>query len=153
MVEDRFQSRKGMSSFDVDPAGIKREGPAKSRQNWSLNTVAELVRFREEITSALPPLQLGKLNLEEENLIQYHTLKELQSSVMEDEEVPANQLAQVANAVAAVLKTLGDQQAALYTSERYKSIENLLIRHLTSREDEFSEKFLAEYRELLLTLT
>lgn len=158
MSEGRFKNGKpdnpSMGTFEaVQRPSSKVDAPSGAIKpapyNWSINTVTELVRFRDEITAALPPIELGKLNLEEEMLLQYHALRELQNTVMADDDVPVNQRAQVANSVAATLKTLGDQQQALYTTERYKSIENLLIRHLSKQPEAFAEKFLEEYRVLL----
>ena len=121
----------------------------KAELNWSIYTVAELVRFRDEIGRALPPLQLSLLNLEQEVLLQYHTLRELQGEVLGDGEVPVNQRAQVANSVAATLRTLGDQQIELYNSERFKDIENLLVRTLDKLPEDLAAEFLTGYEELL----
>lgn len=120
-----------------------------TKQNWAILSVAELIRFRDEITKALPPIELSKINLEEEVLMQFHALRELQNTVMEDEEVPVNQRAQVANTVGATLKTLGDQQIALYSSERFKQIENALIRQLDKLPEELAAAFLDDYAKVL----
>jgi len=125
--------------------GTERKAP----YNWSLLTVAELVRFRDEINRTLPPTELSKLNLEEETLLQFHTLRELQATVMDEKEVPVNQRAQVANSVGAVLKNLGDQQITLYSSERFKDVENLLIRTLTKLEEDVAREFINEYEKIL----
>lgn len=117
--------------------------------NWAIYTVAELVRFRDEITAQLPATELSSLNLEQEVLLQYHTLRELQSDVLADTDTPANQRATVANSVASILKTLADQQASLYTSERFKDIENLLIRTLTLFPEDVAAKFIEEYEQIL----
>lgn len=117
--------------------------------NWSIHTVAELVRFRDEITRALPPIELSKINLEEETLLQFHSMRELQSTVMEDDDVPVNQRAQVANTVGAILKTLGDQQVALYSSERFKQVENALVRELDKLPEELAASFLDGYAKIL----
>lgn len=118
--------------------------------NWAIYTVAELIRFRDQIDKHLPPLELKALNLEEQVLLQYHALRELQGTVMEDDEVPVNQRAQVANTVAATLKTLGDQQMALYNSERFKDIETLLVRCLTQLPEEQAAEFIDSYEKILL---
>ena len=117
--------------------------------NWSIHTIAELVRFRDEITRQLPATELSKLNLEEEVLLQYHVLRELQADVLATEDIPANQRAQVANSVASILKTLADQQVALYSSERFKEIENLLIRTLTLLPEAQASSFIVEYERIL----
>lgn len=121
--------------------------------NWGIYTVAELVKFRDEITKALPPLELGHLNLEEEMLLQYHVLRAMQGAVIEDVDVPVNQRAQVANTVAATLKTLGEQQIELYSSERFKAIENLLIRTLDKLPEDLAAAFLVDYEKILLKHT
>jgi hypothetical protein len=117
--------------------------------NWSIYTVAELVRFRDEIGRALPALELKHLNLEQEMLLQYHALRELQGDVLSDGEVPVNQRAQVANSVASTLKTLGDLQIGLYSSERFKDVENLLIRTLDKLPEEQAAVFIDDYEKLL----
>jgi hypothetical protein len=145
----RFKSpvvEASMPTFDAPPETKKPLRQSKG-YNWSTMTVAELVKFRDEINQALPPTELSKLNLEQEALLQYRTLRELQANVLQDDEVPANQRAQVANAVAANLKTLGDQQQALYTTERFKLIENLLIKCLTMLPEEQAAAFIAEYEK------
>ncbi len=136
------------SRADRLASGELKGRPAK--QNWALLTVAELVRLRDEITQALPPLELSKMNLEEEMLLQYHTLRELQGAVMEDDEVPVNQRAQVANSVAGTLKTLGDQQITLYSSERFKQVENALIRELDKLPEATAAAFLDHYAKIVM---
>jgi hypothetical protein len=121
----------------------------RTSHNWKIHTVAELIRFRSEINQELPPLELGKMNLEEEMLLQYHAMRELQGKVMEDDDVPVNQRAQVANTMATTLKTIGDQQIALYSSERFKQIENLLIRTLDKLPEEVAAVFLEQYAKIL----
>lgn len=131
----------------VIEAGVGAE--RKAPYNWSLLTVAELVRFRDEISRTLPPTELSKLNLEEETLLQFHTLRELQAAVMDEKEVPVNQRAQVANSVGSILKSLGDQQITLYSSERFKDVENLLIRSLTKLPEDVARDFINDYEKIL----
>lgn len=147
-----------MSSFDAPtdantPLPSIRTGASGKRNanttNWSIHTIAELVRFRDEINEALPSTELSKLNLEEEVLLQYHVVREMQSDVLGQEDIPPNQKVQVANSVASILKTLADQQESLYTSERFKDIENLLIRSLTSLPEKTASKFLDEYERIV----
>lgn len=128
--------------------------PTKERLTpymWKSCSVADLVRFRDEITDALPTLELSKMNLEEETLLQYHTLRALQGNVMDDEEVPVNQRTQVANSIGSTLRALGDQQVALYSSERFKQIENLLIRTLDKLPEDLAAEFIEAYGRILDT--
>lgn len=126
----------------------QEEGPKPSK-NWSVYSVAELSRMRDEITKELPSLELSNMNLEEEMLLQYHTLRELQGLVMDDVDVPVNQRAQVANSVASTLKSLGDMQIALYSAERFKQVENALIRNLDKLPEEVAAEFLDVYAKIL----
>lgn len=153
MFDDSKTKKIGFGSAGSGEDGRgDNDSPSRKKQilNWSTYTVAELVRFRDEITKKLPPLALKDLNLEEQVLLQYHTMRELQGDVMEDEMTPANQRAQVANGVGAVLKTLADKQTDLYTTERFKDIENLLIRTLGKLPEELAAGFITEYEKLLL---
>ena len=140
-------------SRSFEPEEPKKRGGAEPSErntfNWSIYTVTELIRFRDEIGQKLPPLELSKFNLEEEVMLQFHTLRALQGDVLEDETVPVNQRAQVANTVASTLRTLGDQQIALYSSERFKDIENALIRELDKLPEELAASFLEAYAQIL----
>lgn len=146
------------SSFDAptdDNAlpSIRSTGSSGKRSasvtNWSIHTVAELIQFRDEINAHLPPTELSELNLEQEVLLQFHVMRELQSDVLAEKDLPANQRAAVANSVASILRTLADRQSELYTSERFKDIENLLIRTLTLFPEDVASKFLTEYERII----
>lgn len=152
MFDDSKMKKIGPDSATGGEEGSDNDSLSKPRRdlNWSIYTVAELVRFRDEITKKLPPLALKDLDLEEQVLLQYHLMRELMGNVMSEEGVPANQRSQVANGVGAVLKTLADKQTDLYTSERFKDIENLLIRTLSKLPEELAANFLADYEKLLL---
>lgn len=150
MFDDSKAKKIGPDSATGEDEGNDSPTRTKRSINWSIYTVSELVRFRDEITKKLPPLALSDLNLEEQVLLQFHVMRELQGDVMSEEGVPANQRAQVANGVGAVLKTLADKQTDLYTSERFKDIENLLIRTLSKLPEDLAAGFLADYEKLLL---
>lgn len=147
------QAKPSSTSFaapGADPDRAKRApGKTLSNQTWSKYTVADLVRIRDEITLALPALSLEKLNLEEEVLLQFHVMRSMQADVLEADDVPANQRAQVANAVGAILKTLADRQIQLYSSERFKDIENLLIRTLDKLPENAAVEFMGMYTKIL----
>lgn len=117
--------------------------------NWRRMTTAELLKARQEIDQHLPPAELSEMNLEKELIMQYRTACTLQTDVLADDEVPRNQQAQVLNAVTASLDRLTKLQADLYTTERYKGLEQILIRHLKSLPEDTAKAFLADYRVLL----
>lgn len=117
--------------------------------NWKILSVAELIRFRDEITATLPPTSLADMNLEEEMLLQYHSLRAVQNEVLHDPDVPVNQQAQISNSVSQVLTKLAEKQQEIYTSERLKRIESILIEAVQSLPTEVSEAFLTKYEEML----
>ena len=134
---------------DLQSAQIR---PASQRQapfNWKTLTVPELIRYRDEITACLPPLNLKEMNLEEEMLLQFHNLRALQASVLENEEEPLNQRVQVNNSLQGVINKLLEQQEATYTQERFKRVENLLIQSLNKLPEGVAAEFLEQYEKLL----
>lgn len=133
---------------DVD-LGRGERVAKKSPFSWKSLPLSTLLAYRAEIDKCLPATQLSDMNLETEMLLQYHTLRELQADVIGIDDVPANQKAQVANTVTASLNKLTDMQEGLYTAERFKAIENLLIRTLSKLPENLAEAFLKDYRKVL----
>lgn len=123
--------------------------PKKSVFLWKQYSLEELVRFRDEIDACLPPTALKDLNLEELMLLQLHQLRALQTTVLTDETIALNQRAQVANSVANALDKLSQRQEEIWSSERFKGIENLLVRTLTKLPEDLAEQFLNDYERLL----
>lgn len=111
--------------------------------------VATLVAYLEQIRAEMPETRLKDVNMEEQLLLQYKVTLELQEEVMSDEETPANQKAQVANSVASILQKLLDMQVEVYSSERFKEIELLLVRFLNHLPEEIAAEFLNQYEKLL----
>lgn len=120
-------------------------GLVRGIENYS---EADLYRLRAEIDAMLPQQSLSAMNLESELVTQYHTVKALQNVILTAEEVPANQKAQIANSVVSTLDALVKMQERFHTAERFKAIENLLIKHMKTMPREIAEKFVAEYEAL-----
>lgn len=121
--------------------------PPSAKFHWKSLPLSLLLQYRDEINSALPSTELSKMNMEEEMLLQYHAIRELQNDIIGEDTIPPNQKAQVANAVAASLNKLAELQASLYTTERFKNIENILIRNLSKLPEEIASEFLTEYEK------
>ena len=117
--------------------------------NWSILTVTELMQQRDEIDKHLPPTQLCDLNLEEQMLLQFHLIRQLQSDNVGDDELPLNQRAMVAKAVADIINKLTELQDRIYTTERYKAVENIFIATLKEFPEEVAAKHIARYETLL----
>lgn len=136
--------------FDGPKREVFKRAP-KVRQdiNWNLYNEEELLSIYDEVQKRLPSLKLSEMNLEKELLIQFHTVRGLQTRVMDDEDIPVNQRAQVANTVASSINKLSELQKEIYSTERFKMIEGLLIRTLTKLPEEVAEKFISDYEEIL----
>lgn len=112
----------------------------------------QLLGIYEEIRSRLPPLRIAKMNVEEELLLQFHTVRKLQSEIIGEDGVAPNQKAQVANTVGNCLERITKMQDEIYDSERFKTIESLVIRMLRKVPKEVAEEFLKDYEAAGLSL-
>jgi hypothetical protein len=117
--------------------------------NWDVLPLDQLLKYHAEIEKRLPATALKDINLEKELLLQFHTVRQLQTMTLDDEETAANQKATVANTVAATLNKLVEMQNAIYTSERFKQIEQATIRALSKLPNELAAQWLAEYKVIL----
>ena len=109
---------------------------------------SELRKLRGEIDRLLPEQKLSDMDMPKELMDQFQVVKDLQSNVMTDAEVPANQRAQVAGAVASTLQQLVKMQTDFYTSERFRNIENLMIQYMKKLPLETATEFLDEYEKI-----
>lgn len=112
-------------------------------------SVPELIATRDAIDRLLPPLALKDVNMEEQALLQFYTIRALQADTLEAEEHALNQRVSLANSVASSLTRLSDMQKELYTSERFKKIENLMVRTLLKLPESVAKAFLDEYEKTL----
>lgn len=111
-------------------------------------TADELAELRYALDVVCPQQQLSDVNLEEELMSQYARIKKLQNDVIDDEDTPANQKAQVANAVASTLQHLVKMQSEYSTAERFKAIEALMIKAMKSLPVDVATKFIEEYERI-----
>lgn len=84
------------------------------------------------LMDAIPETRFEGIDVGSELLLQFQVVKALQSSLLDDTSVPANQRAQVANAVAGTLQAITVAQSKFYTSERFKRIEQALIKTMNA---------------------
>lgn len=143
-----------MNIFDVPLVPPSEKAPTPSpthhlQVNLDLLSPDELLELRKEIDQRLPTSSLNDLNLEKELVLQLLTVQKLQREVLAESDIPANQKAQTVNAVAANLATLAKLQTEVYTSERLKKIEQILISVLQVMPLEQQESFLTAYEEAL----
>lgn len=119
--------------------------PEVRLEDWPLDRLRAL---RAEIDKVLPATALKDINLEDELVRQYQTVKQLQIDVMTDMDTPVNQKAQVANSCAATLGQLTKMQTEFYTAERFKTIESILIRCLKTLPEDMVKDFFKMYEEM-----
>lgn len=136
-------TEENLRAFDAQSEKLRKK--ISSLQDYS---ISELLSLRAEIDARLPASSLQDMNLERELVRQYLKVQELQEESRQDEGVPYNQQAQVANSVASTLDALVKMQKDIYTSERFKAIENLLIQYIKRMPLELAEQFVAEYEAL-----
>lgn len=109
----------------------------------------DLLDLRSRIDELMPTRGLKDFNLETELVLQLQAVQRLQNDVMGDDETPANQRAQVAGQVASALAVLAKLQTEIYTSERLKVIEAVLIGVLGTLPTAQQDSFLTEYARRL----
>jgi hypothetical protein len=119
-----------------------------SELDVSLYSLTELLTLRNKIDALLPPMSMKDMDLEQEVVRQFMTVKALQGDVLGGND-EANKKASVVNACAAALQTLAKMQVELHNAERFKRIENLMIKHLKLLPKESVDKFLDDYARLV----
>lgn len=135
-----------MAFIDTRRSDVIDVNPNVSLEHY---TLSDLLSLRASIERRLPAKALRDMNLERELILQHQASLELQNEVLRDDETPANQKSQVANATATVLQQLIKLQETVYTTERLKSIENKLIEALNTLPTDVQERFLDAYEMLL----
>jgi hypothetical protein len=133
-----------------DPKKPQSETPVERYLGAPLNKIplADLIDLYEAVKNALPPSKLQDIDLAQEIILQFMRVKELQTLTLGDGETPANQKAQVANSVSAILAQLMKLQTELHTAERFKILESILIQTLKDF-PELADAFLLEYERVL----
>ena len=136
------------------PLGIKPSTTPPEEQGFTdraldAYTLQELLDLRARIERRLPARSLKDINLERELVLQVMALQQLQNSVIDDDDTPANQKAQTASALSAALMNLVKVQSEVHNSERMKKIEAILIDTLKDLPVEAVEAFLANYEQAL----
>lgn len=108
----------------------------------------ELRLLRAEIDRLVPPEDIGNLNLEQELVEQYRTIKDLMVMVMSDMDTPANQKSQVANSVVSTLGQLVKLQEDLRREQTFKIMESCLVEALKALPEATRDAFYLEYERL-----
>jgi hypothetical protein len=143
-------ARDNAPDFGIDPSKAlpgrteREEGKALDKM-----TLTELLELRADIDKLLPPRELASLNLEEELVLQFHAVKDLQARVLGSRNEAANYQASVINSMTAVLKQVVDMQMSLHTTETVKAIEFAVERAFAGESVEVKTRFLERYQQAL----
>lgn len=102
------------------------------------------------IETSLPATSLRNVSMERMLILQLLTAQELQKDVLEEESATPTHKSQVTNTLAGIIDTLSKLQIKLFSSERMKEIEAVLIDTVNDvMEQPAREFFFAEYRRRL----
>lgn len=110
--------------------------------------VPDLIDLYEAIRNALPAHKLQDIDLAQELVLQFMKVKDLQATTHSDLRAKASEKAAVANSVATILAHLTRLQTELHTAERFKLLENNMIRQFKKLPADVVEAFLDEYESL-----
>lgn len=111
-------------------------------------SVSELLELLKRVKGRLPATKLKDLDLEEELVMHFLNLKELMTLTLYDEDVPANQKAQIANSCAGLLQQMTKSQASIYSAEKVKRMEVALLKALHGMPQDVLEAFLDRYEKV-----
>ena len=92
---------------------------------------------------------LKNLDLDAELYNAYAKAKNYLADVQSDDQVPANQLAQLMNTISAILKEIVKMQTELHNAEKVKKLEAAMIQAIKLAPLESQQAFLEEYETLL----
>lgn len=127
--------------------GLKDFGGLHEGQNGSeidLDSMeqADLLHLRAQIEARLKNLTLEDVNLVKETLIQLQLARQLQADAnKKDSATPMNQRAQVQNSLSNIITTLAKVQMELYTSERIKRIQSVVVKVMKRQSEEVQKAF------------
>jgi hypothetical protein len=144
-----------MTMFDPSmkpPTALRTERKEVKVTTWASMNTEDLVQCYDEVRTELVArgqTSLKTMNMEEELVLQYRDLRRLQAKVIDDDSVPPNQKAQVANTVGSTQARLADLQNSIYSSERIKKIEAALGKVLDKLPEDAATAFLDHYEGLL----
>lgn len=131
------------------PAKVTSIGGERTVDSLDGMDVGELLELREQIDQRLPAVRLADVNLAEELVLQFQTVKALQTKVLNDSKISAQQKAAVANSCAGALQHLVKMQTELHNAERMKAIEQILIQVMRGMPEDLQLAFFEKYERAL----
>ena len=121
------------------------DNASNQRFHWSAMPLETLLRYKLEIEAHLPPTKLRDVDVEAELVTQLRLAQAFQARVIDDMEIPANQVVTAINSVSAVIEKLSKLQIELAAAENLKRMEAAFIKAVEGLPDEAIEKFFLSY--------
>lgn len=90
----------------------------------------DLIALHTELSRLIKPKTLMDINLEHELILQHGRTTQLIERLLNDDDTPANQKAQLINSCTQVLQQLAKMQNEVFGSEKVKRLEQAFIRTL-----------------------
>jgi hypothetical protein len=122
--------------------------PSSSTTDLEKMDVGQLLDLRQRIEALLPARKLADIDLEQEIVLQYLAAQALMQKTSIAVDIPANQKAQVQNSCASILDQLLKMQTRIYSAERMKAIEQVLIKVLKTLPEEAQRQFFHDYERM-----
>lgn len=136
-------------SDPIDTGGLKDYGGLKPKKADPFDiqalSISELIALRADIDARLPATSLKDFDVEEQTLLHYHSLRELQKEIADDDKIPTNQKAQVANSISASLREITKMRTEIYNAEQFRRMEAALAKALRGTTAEFQKSFFELY--------
>jgi hypothetical protein len=132
------------------PEGTSKRARLSADIDVESMPIIERLALLTRIEASLPATSLKDVSLEKALVLQLLTAQELQKAVLDDDEATPTQKSQVTNTLSQVIETLAKLQIKLFSAERMKDIEGVLIDtvndHMTPEQ---ANHFMGEYRRRL----
>lgn len=133
----------------VKPADIEDPIPPAMRAMLNQMSESELMSVRHDLDLRLA-ISIEQLNLTEELSLQYRQGKTMLDRVVNDDQVPANQVAQIFNSTQAQLEKIIRLRAQIFSQERLKRFEGAFLKVLElAATDEQRVQFMEMYGDFL----
>lgn len=132
---------------------LSQQAPAASGPfNLGLLSEKELLELRSQIDTLLGLQDIAGLDIGQEIVLQYRTLKVLQHEALKDDEAPHGQKAQASTTVSRMLTELAKSRHLLYSAERIKQIELMTIEAMKLAPSEAQAEFFERLERYLATI-
>lgn len=111
-------------------------------------TLSELMVLQDRVAMRLPSDDVGEMSLSRELVTQYQRIRALQTEAMNDKHEQLQKKASVSNSCLSALNALVRMQTELHTAERFKQVEQLMVKYIKMLPKHIADGFLTAYEQL-----